>query len=666
MDSSKHQLSIYSESDDFLQEFYNFVRQHKETDARQAVSRDCNVTPTEIVPTEIIPTDIIPTEIITTEIIPTEIISTEIIPTEIIPTENKSALSIIPTSEETLALDIATTSSDTSYFIEGQSIRSDRAKRSGFPIDASNDAIIGVLSEPVISIIDHTLDPYIVNAKTGGINDTFVPFYNEGQDDITERVSAELEKVLNDPAAFEDIELYLECSEDDIETIQEDTFKRSRFQSGNFSLHAGNSTIQSETHLKISFPSIQDDYIYSGIKRCSSCKLPFSTDSDLLNHLDVSTCEVLICKDCVYNTKSVKRFITHMEKRHDVVHIDRLLHNFTNSYRKLQDAANTHSIADDQDYFDGGTRNTVEIQAKDAITDIMNNGDRTSASCNNDNEISEPETRYHCNVCKYIGKTRKLLKMHQQYHTPTRKQYDCQVCDFKCLQKRTFVGHMRSHEDVYLFHCSECHCQFTTASALNRHSKTHRTERLYKCSVCFKTFKIKGTLTDHMKKVHKISSSTARENNFDSPQQGVDISKRSQSDLIVTRTNSSSKIDNTLNAKNVSTTSIKFCNSAEKKPQEYITSTEDSMELDSQSQDYISRKPTKDEETQTKSDKHFFCTWPGCGKSFRDNYNLNNHYSRHTLSKRISCPECDFKCIQKGNLTYHQKTKHAKRKCVKS
>ena len=642
MDYSKHQRSMNSDSDDFLREFFNFVQQHKDADTIQTVSTDDSVTPIDTIPNEIIATDIIPTV-------------------------NKSDLSITSTSEETLVLDIAITSSDTAIFIEADpSIRPNMSKLSDFSVDASND---DVLSEPVISTVHHTLDPYIVNTKTSDINETFVPFYNEtGPDDITERVSAELEKVLNDPAAFEDIELYLECSEDDTEITQEDTLKRNHFQSGNFSLHAGNSSVLSEAHLKISFPSFPNDNICSDIRRCSSCKLPFSTGPDLLNHLDISTCEVLICKECVYNTKSVKRFINHMEKRHSIFQINKLLNKFTNSYRKLQDATGTHISADKQEFISAcsGVQYTSECHSEEVVADIRNDADPTTASGYNEGALSKPETRHHCSFCKYVGKSRKLLKMHQQIHDPKREQFDCHVCDFKCLQKRTFDGHMKSHEDLYIFFCSECHRQFTTVSALNRHSKTHRTERLYKCMICCNSFKIKGTLTDHMKKVHKISTLVEKEKSeFDKQHRVSESSKRAQ----LVQNNSTHETEDVSNTETISCAdSYRKETYTEKKRRKGngligdSSPIEEAVKVDTRFEDNINRKPAKDEGTQTKLDKHFLCTWPGCEKRFRDNYNLNSHYSRHIFSKRFSCPDCDFKCIQKGNLTYHQRTKHAKKK----
>ncbi|XP_059151026.1 gastrula zinc finger protein xFG20-1-like [Physella acuta] len=56
----------------------------------------------------------------------------------------------------------------------------------------------------------------------------------------------------------------------------------------------------------------------------------------------------------------------------------------------------------------------------------------------------------------------------------------------------------------------------------------------------------------------------------------------------------------------------------------------------------------------------FVCTWEGCGKSFRDNYNLRVHTFTHRGDMQRTCPWCRYRCIQKAALDTHIKTH---RKC---
>ncbi|KAK3600177.1 hypothetical protein CHS0354_039471 [Potamilus streckersoni] len=68
---------------------------------------------------------------------------------------------------------------------------------------------------------------------------------------------------------------------------------------------------------------------------------------------------------------------------------------------------------------------------------------------------------------------------------------------------------------------------------------------------------------------------------------------------------------------------------------------------------------TKDCKSNMKVDKTFICGWKGCGKKFRDNYNLQKHYCLHIGVKNISCPHCQFKCIQKTSLDWHLNKYHS-------
>lgn len=57
----------------------------------------------------------------------------------------------------------------------------------------------------------------------------------------------------------------------------------------------------------------------------------------------------------------------------------------------------------------------------------------------------------------------------------------------------------------------------------------------------------------------------------------------------------------------------------------------------------------------SQSNKKFTCTWMGCDKSFRDNYNLRKHVFTHTGEMERSCPFCRYRCIQKSALDKHLK-----------
>ncbi|KAL3853803.1 hypothetical protein ACJMK2_017312 [Sinanodonta woodiana] len=68
---------------------------------------------------------------------------------------------------------------------------------------------------------------------------------------------------------------------------------------------------------------------------------------------------------------------------------------------------------------------------------------------------------------------------------------------------------------------------------------------------------------------------------------------------------------------------------------------------------------TKDCRSNMKVDKTFICRWEGCGKKFRDNYNMQKHYCLHIGVKDINCPHCEFKCIQKSSLDWHLNKYHS-------
>lgn len=604
MASSKGHNDLNQDADDFLSEFLHFVQQHKESAASHAngvsILSECND----------------------------------------LTKECKSQSNIRNATADNFLFDLEIPSVEVTLPEEDVSmINHELDKINCLPDVNTNDAVMGILSEPIIS-------SFLCPTKATSSH-TDISFGNDSRvdDDISKRVSAELEKVLGDPRAFEDIGLYLECSEDEIQSIQIDTAKKNKFGTGNFCLHAGNSNLQSDVSLKISFPTVLNADEDS--KRCSSCKLSFVSAVELISHLDTSNCKVLICKECVYNTKSVKRFLTHMERRHNVLGLNMLQHDFNDQWSK-------HNVS--------RTNELETVCTEEKNTDTDKSGITCASTHVGDilEDLTEGGNRgltFPCRFCDYSGKSARLLKMHHQnLHNLSRGLYGCKNCAFTCLQRRTLDTHSKTHEKTVLFDCPECKKRFLTSSALNRHSKTHRISRDFCCSMCDKAFKVKGTLTDHMKRVHKVEVS-ASSDHLNGSYQSVHMTHESGLSNDLTTTDTICIIAGN-----------KEATSAREQVDIHSFTAEKSATL-CQIQTGKTTNICVEEPFQTNKkapNKRFSCTWPNCGKKFRDNFNLNNHFSRHTETKKICCSDCCFKCIQKGHLNYHVKTNHSKKEIAKN
>ena len=527
-------------------------------------------------------------------------------------------------------LDIGIPSIEVSLPDDATSMVNDDICKVDFLQDNANNAVIDILSENSNTSPnnrDITFNHLFQQRKCQNNNTSLTYAIESRIDDvISQSVSAELQKVLADPCAFEDIELYLECSEDDIQTIQQDTVDQNNFASGSFSLHAGNSSVDSDMILKISFPVIEDEI--EERKHCSSCKSMFLSTTDLLNHLDLGNCRVLICRECSYNTRSVKRYLTHMERRHNISSANEQM--WTNSGTSLYKVKQSIKMVD----------NDIERQKKHTRSQTMKDALKEDLT-------SKKVAAYSCDLCKYSGKSSKLLKMHyDNMHNVNRGLYRCHNCPFTCLQKITLESHSKIHQEIFTHRCLVCDKQFISTTSLNRHSKIHRTDRDYVCCLCDKSFKIKSTLTDHTKKVHNINADTGFSN---AVKECSDVKKTYQLTLDnISREQIVKSVDKSCGEENNSKSDTLLANTftADTGDLDYIEKLDNEVDL------------SKSIQVSQFQNKRFLCTWPNCGKRFRDNYNLNNHLQRHTKVKSLTCSECSFTCIQKSHLQYHFKSKH--------
>ncbi|RUS73757.1 hypothetical protein EGW08_018494, partial [Elysia chlorotica] len=309
-----------------------------------------------------------------------------------------------------------------------------------------------------------------------------------------------------------------------------------------------------------------------------------------------------------------------------------------------------------------------------------------------------------CPLCSHVSKTKRLLKDHiARKHSRDRKIFRCSKCSFSCLKPGTFSVHMRRHVEEPKFACDQCGKLFLTMSILKRHANTHNKTRQYFCHVqgCGKSFNIKGRLTDHVRTVHntkkasKVSPHKSKKANNtscfnernslsksknESGQKKVQIinqvfvSKKLkwERDIVVYdvvlpeneierfqnhTTSSHSQIDIIMPEEpNVSH------NTPPAEPLTSFKREEQNAQISSKEDDMVSVKPDsigvdgQCMESYNKQRPNFVCSWDGCGKKFRDSYNLRMHMCTHTGEMQRACTLCRYRCVQKSALDSHMLT----------
>lgn len=317
---------------------------------------------------------------------------------------------------------------------------------------------------------------------------------------------------------------------------------------------------------------------------------------------------------------------------------------------------------------------------------------------------------YSCKSCKFTCETKMLLNNHiKTKHDLQRKVFTCEECKFSCLQERTLMLHFQRHGGEPKFACDQCGKLFLTMSILKRHAHTHNKTRAFLCSFhqCGKSFNIKSRLTDHMRTVHKSKS------------KGLDLESAPNDSTVATSVRNGhlrQSVENILDH-NFTDRILEFSMNATFNASVSVGCSndifvydivlpEDQIEKFSKNIGYNSRLRSNlsctsninmigrsitvprsqtslhsssevekghcsyDQNSflqKTNKERKFMCTWEGCNKKFRDNYNLHVHKCTHTGEMQRSCSLCRYRCVQKSAMDAHMKThKKLRQKDVKN
>ena len=542
---------------------------------------------------------------------------------------------------------------------------------------------------------------------------------------------------------LDNIELYLECSDDGENAGVSDVNHVIPSQGSHVIDQEGTSVIKSDVQLKISFPDFQDEKD-KGFK-CCCCKRKFAGEYSLRDHVSVEHLnKAFVCPLCTYNTKSKKFFQNHMNTKHKespntcgqshassyetyaeeniTVYIlttdnEKLVSESSNKVnticengqvengkcdsvmkdnagvsmfyditKVLRNTDSPDSINDREDFNFSDTQNVhVDDNLQNVTRDnfISAGVPVTTDTGEQGSEDREVESsKFTCEECGFVTKSRKLLKCHQlTKHNDKREKLACTVCGFECLQKRTLDSHMTLHVGGHQYTCTVCKKGFLSKYSYKRHIKTHYMERKFACDYkqCGKMFKTKGAVTDHKRKVHGMKNFNATCLHEKNMTETITLTPWEHSIENESTNNCTSrtvrKDDNVHKQYNREITFSdkisKFGDFDEGMDPDSIKEklpADTSLHLTKGTQTHVTNELTKQNKRASNSSlkqrhfsKKFLCPYVGCSKSFRDNFNLKNHICTHDGVKKLRCEFCDFACVQKTSLNHHYENKHGRK-----
>ncbi|CAK1554411.1 unnamed protein product [Leptosia nina] len=110
--------------------------------------------------------------------------------------------------------------------------------------------------------------------------------------------------------------------------------------------------------------------------------------------------------------------------------------------------------------------------------------------------------QYKCNVCDKSFDRRYTLSRHMKRDHLEERDYQCQLCAYKCFTKNELRVHMVKHTGERIFECSICHKAYARKKTLREHMRIHNNDRRFACAVCGQAFVQKCSLKGHVKTHH--------------------------------------------------------------------------------------------------------------------------------------------------------------------
>lgn len=113
---------------------------------------------------------------------------------------------------------------------------------------------------------------------------------------------------------------------------------------------------------------------------------------------------------------------------------------------------------------------------------------------------ADPATKFFCNQCPYVGKSKYNLNSHKQVHN---KQFECKNCKERYYDKYRMERHEIKCIDQP-FPCQHCSKLFRTKNSRYIHKSKYHSEQRFECDHCSEMFNNKNNLRNHILNHFKI------------------------------------------------------------------------------------------------------------------------------------------------------------------
>ncbi|XP_052757218.1 zinc finger protein 808-like [Galleria mellonella] len=110
--------------------------------------------------------------------------------------------------------------------------------------------------------------------------------------------------------------------------------------------------------------------------------------------------------------------------------------------------------------------------------------------------------QYKCNVCDKSFDRRYTLSRHMKRDHLEERDFQCQLCAYRCFTNNELRVHMVKHNGERIFECSVCKKSYARKKTLKEHMRIHNNDRRFACAICGQAFVQKCSLKGHLKTHH--------------------------------------------------------------------------------------------------------------------------------------------------------------------
>lgn len=110
--------------------------------------------------------------------------------------------------------------------------------------------------------------------------------------------------------------------------------------------------------------------------------------------------------------------------------------------------------------------------------------------------------RMQCHICSRWFSHEKALRVHiRDTHNPD-TPFHCTICKHQTKSRQALRSHIKMKHEERKFRCEYCEKAFQTLRRLNEHITVHVGGTLYSCAFCEKTFNSNSNMYKHLKAMH--------------------------------------------------------------------------------------------------------------------------------------------------------------------